>query len=302
MKKATGITFLSLFILGGLKIYSRWIYLFVIILFPFLVSWSDYVHQSMTKIAVERLPPDQLEIIEPYRYNLISTYCLIPDLSRRDTNYLPYIDSFVNSYELKDVEETSGIGQKRRLLHSADRSETNYKIYEHYTTKICKKFKTDDFEEAFKYLGTFLHFIQDTACPSHHRYGGYQRARGEPGEEDWFHSLEFFKRFMPVPEKYQDIRLHGVIDQGGFNEAQLIERIADYEPTLLGDNVDDVISAFKVRHEQMMTETDRMLIPMLQARFNEDEDKFAEYGLNAAEPSVKLAADFIFSILQICAN
>jgi hypothetical protein len=96
--------------------------------------------------------------------------------------------------------------------------------------------------------------------------------------------------------------LHGLIDEGGFSEIQLREHIGDYQPILLGNDLVAAVDIFKARHEQMMAETDKMLIPMLQARFNEDEEKFAEYGLNAAEPSVKLAADFMYTILKICSN
>ena len=51
-----------------------------------------------------------------------------------------------------------------------------------------------------------------------------------------------------------------------------------------------------------MANSDSMLIPMMQAYFNDDERSFAEYGLNAAEPAVKLAADYTYTIFQICTH
>jgi hypothetical protein len=252
----------------------------------------------MTKVAIERLPQEQLGFIGTYRSDLVSTYCLIPDLEKKDPNWSPYIDSFLSSYKLTEVPE----GRERSLLHVAYKSETNLKIYEYYTKTICEKYKSGDLQETSKYIGTFLHFIEDTSCPAHMRYGAYQRPLGEKERMPYFSSLPFFKRFMPVPEKYQNARLHGLIDEGGFSEIQLREHIGDYQPILLGNDLVAAVDIFKARHEQMMAETDKMLIPMLQARFNEDEEKFAEYGLNAAEPSVKLAADFMYTILKICSN
>jgi glycerophosphoryl diester phosphodiesterase len=102
-----------------------------------------------------------------------------------------------------------------------------------------------------------------------------------------------------VPEKYQNANMHGVIDQGGFNKDQLKERVAEYKPILLGDNLPAVISTFKVRHEQMMIESDKILINMMQAYFDDNVEKFTQYGLDAAEPSVKLAADFVYTIFNL---
>ena len=52
----------------------------------------------------------------------------------------------------------------------------------------------------------------------------------------------------------------------------------------------------------MMVETGRMLIPMMTAYFNDNEEKFRQYGISAAELSLKLAADFMYTILYISKN
>ncbi len=274
---------------------------FLLALLLFGVGWSGHVHRNMTEISIDRLPQRQREIIAPFREDLIETYCLIPDIERPDpeSKYRQYVQSFLDAHELTDIPPQSNI---RNLLHAADRAETNVKIYAYYTKTICKKLKEGETKEAMKYLGTFLHFIQDTSCPAHLRYGPFDHPRGEAERIPHFSSLHFFKRFMPVPEKYEDARLHGYIDRAGFDKEMLRSRLGDYKPQSLGENLDAVIDAFQKRHEQMMVQTDRTLIPMLQALFSENEEKFAEYGLDAAEPSVQLAADFMYTILGICAD
>ena len=271
-----------------------------VLLAPFLLSWSGYVHQYMAEIAIERLPQEQIDVMGRYREDLISIYCLIPDKERSDSIYKPYLDSFFESYMLIDIPRSI----ERNILHHADRSENNYMVYEYYTKTICEKLKEGDIEEAMKYLGTFLHFLQDTSCPAHNRFGRYQLMRGEERDllDEHFASLNYFKRFMPVPEKYKDIRFHRIIDPAGFDLVQLRERVGNYEPSLLGENLSSLINTLKVRHEEMMAESDKTLLYMLQARLNDDNEKFAKYGLDAAEPSVKLAADFMYTIMEIYTN
>ena len=166
----------------------------------------------ITEIVIERLPQKQIKIIEPYKQKLINIFCLIPDFEKKDSNSsIGICTIFLDSYDLTDVPES----RERILLHAADRAETNYKIYEYYCKIIYEKFSAEDTLEAIKYLGTFLHFIEDTGSPAHCRYCSYDYPRGEK-EEQLSHlgSLRIFKKLMFVPEKYKNTSMHGIIDQG----------------------------------------------------------------------------------------
>lgn len=270
---------------------------FLVLLSPLLISWSSPIHQAMTSVAIQLLPQAQIEVWKPYRKNFIADYCLIPDITRKDAKsaYSPYVNSFLDSHQFTDISDD----KKPLMLHLGDKEVNNIKVYTYYTNMVYEKLKGGETEEALKYLGTFLHYVQDSSCPAHFRYSSFSYPRGE-GRTPHFGSLHFFKRFMSVPEKYQDARLHSMIDKGGFDEAELSKRVARYKPQMLGNSIPALIEALQQRHEEMMATSEKMLIPMLQARFNDDEKEFANCGLNAAEPSVKLSADFMYTLLQLC--
>jgi hypothetical protein len=250
------------------------------VLLLFLGGWGGTggdTHRNITKAALDCVPQKQLEIFKPVLDDIKQTYCLIPDLARRDPNWKPYLMSDLS-------------------LHIADETQSNVKIYKYYTKTVCAKIKAGNIKEAAKYYGAFLHFTEDSLCPAHLRYG-LQRFGGQR-----LTSLEFFKRFIIVPEKYKDTNFHALIDAGGFDLAQLKKSVGDYKPVLLGKTEAEIIAAFQKRHEAAMENSSSQLIPMMQAICADDKAKTAEYGLAAATPAVKLAADYLYSILYICAQ
>lgn len=248
------------------------------VLLLFLGGWGGSggdTHRNITKAALDCVPQKQLEIFKPVLDDIKQTYCLIPDIARRDPN--------LNVYLMGDLS-----------LHIADETKSNLKIYKYYTKTIIAKIKAGDIKEAAKYYGAFLHFTEDSLCPAHLRYG-LQKVDGEK-----LTRLEFFKRFIIVPEKYKKVNFHGLIDDGGFDLAQLKKAVGDYKPVLLGRTEGEIITAFQRRHEAAMENSSSQLIPMMQAICADDKAKTAEYGLAAAVPAVKLAADYLYSILYIC--
>lgn len=249
-------------------------------LLPFLGGWGGpggETHRNITRAALDCVPQQQLEILKPSLDDIKKTYCLIPDLSRRDPNWKPYL--------MGDLS-----------LHIADTSESNVKIYKYYTKTIIAKIKAGNIKEAAKYYGAFLHFTEDSLCPAHLRYG-LQKVNGEK-----LSRLEFFKRFIIVPAKYKDTNFHTLIDAGGFDLEQLKKSVGDYKPSLLGKTEAEIVAEFQKRHEAAMENSSSQLIPMMQAICADDKEKTAEYGLAAATPAVKLAADYLYSILYICAQ
>lgn len=256
------------------------IVLFLSVLLPLLGGWGGadgQTHRNITKAVLNCVPQKQLDIFKPVLDDITQTYCLIPDLARRDPNWKPYL--------MGDLS-----------LHIADKTESNIKIYKYYTKTVCAKIKAGNIKDAAKYYGAFLHFTEDSLCPAHLRYG-LQKVDGEK-----LTRLEFFKRFIIVPEKYKKTNFHGLIDDGGFDLAQLEKSVGDYKPVLLGKTEAEIIAAFQKRHEAAMENSSSQLIPMMQAICADDREKTAEYGLAAATPAVKLAADYLYSILYICAE
>jgi hypothetical protein len=247
------------------------------ILIPFLAGWGGDAHRNISQAALERVPQKQLDMFKPALDDIKNTYCLIPDLARKDAKWKPYL--------MGDLS-----------LHIGDTTESNVKVYKYFTKTVCAKIKAGDIKEAAKYYGAFLHFTEDSLCPAHLRYG----LQIVHGEKNKLSSLEFFKRFIYVPEKYKNENFHHLIDKGGFDLEQLKKTVGDYKPVLLGKNEAEIVAAFQTRHEAAMVNSSSQLIPMMQAICADDTEKTAEYGLAAATPAAKLAADYLYSILYIC--
>jgi len=123
---------------------KRFFVLYCTALLPFLGGWGGpggETHRNITRAALDRVPQQQLEILKPALDDIKNTYCLIPDLARRDPNWKPYL--------MGDLS-----------LHIADTSESNVKIYKYYTKTVIAKIKAGNNNEGARFcILRKIHFV-----------------------------------------------------------------------------------------------------------------------------------------------
>lgn len=240
-------------------------------------------HHMISEAAVERLPAWQLELVKDQVKPFVGRYCLFPDVAGAD-DAKPYI--------MPD--------EKNKLrLHIPDTMESNQGVFEYYVPRVLQAFRDGKNDEAMKQFGSMTHFIEDSCCPGHVRFGMEELPKGTPAMT----YLQFFTKYMDMPPDKAGKSLHMVIDggyEGTFSMAQIKKAMETYKPRLLGAGEGEIIFHLTQRHEQMHTQAAKQLIPMLQAYGKGDKAAFATAGLAAARPGAELVADLLYSL--ICAG
>ena len=176
---------------------------------PVLFAWGP-MHATITEGAFNALPQWQQELMAKQRQKLIEFDCILPDLVRapayRKTmgrfGVLPNGDSFT---------------------HEPHSRHHNVFQMQHYFDKAVECIRNNDLDEASRYAGCLLHFLEDCGSPAH----------SMPGDNQ--HGL--MKDLLAVPEEYKDLPLHGLIEGGS-----LKIDLAGYRPQLLGTTSQEAIS------------------------------------------------------------
>lgn len=243
-------------------------------------------HRYFSEVAIDSLPQWQQDIVAAETDDFIKTYCIIPDLVRK-----PALKPLWSPYLMDDV-----------YLHYAISTEHNYRVYEHYFNIVSKQFAAGEIQEAMRHAGAFSHFLQDSTCPCHFRYAAQTRFYDEKFKTPSFVGSNPFKDLMFVPEKYQYISLHKVVDSGGFDLEQLRQAYGAYKPRLLGKTIAEAIFNLDLEHESYMEESAKCMIPMLTAYCADDLEGYGRYGLRAGILSARLTADYLYTVLCISSD
>lgn len=264
---------------------------------PHLQAWNAVNHRGLTRTIVEALPPQERALLGKGEADLLQKYCLIPDTVRADKTspYLRYVTDLVEKTDFDDIP----LEKRQSLLHVADRRMHNAKLYAFYTTHVLDALKRGDGEEASIYLGTFLHFLEDSICPAHLRFGGLDTSRTDAKDGQSLTSLAFFKRFIAFPKAMEKEPLHKRIDRCEMALARLKEGRAGWTPRQLGTTRAAFLEAFAPHHEAAMASVDRLLLPLLQALAAGD-DKLADaLGEKAGLIGVCMAADYCHTLFAL---
>jgi hypothetical protein len=107
---------------------------------------------------------------------------------------------------------------------------------------------------------------------------------------------------MPVPEKYEHIEFHGIIDNGGFNIEQLRDTVGNYKPKLLGADVNEAIFNISMEYENFVDDAGHYLVPMVSAFLEDNNQLRIQYATAAAAISTRLTADAIYTLFCVAAN
>ena len=234
-------------------------------------------HHTISQLVTERLPAWQQELIKGQTKSYIGRYCLYPDMASAE-DAKPYI--------MPDA----GI-----RLHIPDAREKNTAIIAFYLPRVVDAFAANDVEQAMRWFGALTHYLEDSSCPGHIRYG--MTAIPEKGIPTTY--LSFVAGLMPMPDELRAKNLHTVIDGGGFTHAQLKAAVGDRPPLLLATSVEELTFTLAERHEQALVQAPQHLIPMLTAFAKEDKVAFGAAGAQAATLAVNMVSDALYTAICI---
>lgn len=243
-------------------------------------AWGD-PHRTIAAAAVSTLPQWQQELIKDEIKDYTYTYCLYPDSSPSDPVTMPYV--------MKDM----GI-----RMHIPKSRPENQEILDYYIPLVAGKLKAGNIQEAMRQFGSLTHYIEDSSCPGHVRYGD----SAVPADSTYFLMMEFFKQYMDVPPEKVNAQLHGVLDgayAGCFTREQIVKSMEGYKPVLLGATIEEALFHLGQRHEDMHVASAKHLIPLLQAYFKDDKETFNKHILAAGQGSAKLVADTLYTLICI---
>ena len=229
-------------------------------------AWGP-MHASITEAAFDALPDWERSVFSAQRERLIEFDCMIPDYARAASNraklgkyaVLPNGDPFT---------------------HEPHSHQHNYEQMLHYVTQAVEKLRAGDADEASRYAGCLLHFIEDCGSPAH----------SIPGDNQ--HGL--MKDLIAVPEAYRDRPLHGLIEDG-----QLKLDLAGYTPRLLGTTPEEATFHLVERLHFAIRNARSQVIPILQGVFAGDQNAMDAGRRKAATVDAQVAADALHTIVSI---
>ncbi|MBT4821759.1 MAG: hypothetical protein HON70_38995 [Lentisphaerae bacterium] len=216
-------------------------------------------------------------MIESQISPFVGRYCLYPDVAGAK-DAAPYI-----------------MPKAGLRLHIMDSREKNEEVFEFYIPRVLKAFQENQIEEGMRWFGALAHYLEDSSCPCHIPFGNTEVPKGAMP----LVHLEFFERFMPVPERLEEGNFHTRIDAGGFTLNELKAAMEGYRPILLGTSAAELVFNLGERQYRMNRECVRHLIPMMMALCHDQRKEFGAEGLQAATEGTKLVADTLYSLLMV---
>ena len=232
-------------------------------------AWGP-MHSSITEAAFDALPEWERGVLAEQRARLIEYDCMIPDLARAASNraklgkyaVLPNGDPFT---------------------HEPHSRQHNYDQMLHYVTQAAEQIRAGNADEASRYAGCLLHFLEDCGSPAH----------SIPGDNQ--HGL--MKDLIAVPEAFRDRPLHGLIEDG-----QLRLDLAGYKPRLLGTTPEEATFHLVERLHFAVRNARSQVIPILQGVFAKDQPAMDAGRRKAATVDAQISADALHTILCIGKN
>ena len=232
-------------------------------------AWGP-MHSSITEAAFDALPEWERAVLAEQRARLIEYDCMIPDYARAASNraklgkyaVLPNGDPFT---------------------HEPHSHRHNYEQMLHYVTQAVEQIRAGNADEASRYAGCLLHFLEDCGSPAH----------SIPGDNQ--HGL--MKDLIAVPEAFRDRPLHGLIEDG-----QLKLDLAGYQPRLLGTTPEEATFHLVERLHCAIRNARSQVIPILQGVFANDQPSMDAGRRKAAIMDAQISADALHTILCIGKN
>jgi hypothetical protein len=232
-----------------------------------LLAWGA-MHGSITRGALDVLPAWQQELLADQRSALISLYCLIPDLAQAEANKKEFGPLVVLPN-----------GNIFSHLPFKTRDKNAYQI-KYYFDKVVETVQANDLDQAARWAGCLLHFLEDSGSPAH----------SMPGDNQ----MGLMKDLLPTPEAFQNRPLHGLIEEG-----KLSIDIAGYRPQLLGTTSEEAVMNLIERYNAMVRNARSQVIPILQGVYRGAQNEIDAGQLRAATMDAYVVADALYTMLCI---
>lgn len=232
-------------------------------------AWGP-MHHSITEAAFDSLPEWQRTLFAAQRENMIEFDCLIPDLMRAPANR-------------KTLGKFLTLPNGDPFTHEPHSRHHNYDQVLHYLSQAIAQLRAGDLDDASRWAGCVLHFIEDCGSPAH----------TVPGDNQ--HGM--MKDFLEVPEQFRDRPLHSLIESG-----QLKLDLAGYRPRLLGTTAPEAASNLIERINFAIRNARGQVIPILQGVFKDDQPAIDAGRRKAATVDAQVSADMLYTLLCIAKN
>lgn len=234
---------------------------------PQAQAWGA-MHGSITQSALSVLPEWEQKLLAAQSRGLIDLYCMIPDLAqapvhKKDfTRYvvLPNGDLFCH-------------------LPFKTRDKTAYQI-QYYFNRVVETLREDDLEQAARWAGCLLHYLEDSGSPAHTMPGDNQ--------------MGLMQDLLQVPEAFKNRAMHGLIEEG-----KLWVNISGYKPQLLGTTVEEGVFNLIERYNAMVRNARAQVIPILQGVHAGDQEAINAGQMRAARMDAEVVADALHTMLCV---
>jgi hypothetical protein len=225
------------------------------------------MHHSITEAAYDALPEWQRTMLSAQREKMIEFDCLIPDLMRAAANR-------------KTLAKFLTLPNGDPFTHEPHSRHHNFDQILHYFSQAVDQVRAGDLDDASRWAGCVLHFIEDCGSPAH----------TIPGDNQ--HGL--MKDLLPVPEAFRDRPLHSLIEGG-----QLKLDLAGYHPRLLGTTAPEAANNLVERINFAIRNARGQIIPILQGVFQNDQAAIDAGRRRAATVDAQVSADMLYTLLCI---
>jgi hypothetical protein len=231
------------------------------------LAWGA-MHGTITEAALDVLPAWQQELLAAQRDALITLDCLIPDLARAPANK-KLLGPFV---VLPNGDLFSHLPFKTR--------DENARQIKYYFDKTIETVRANDLDNAARWAGCLLHFLEDSGSPAHTMPGDNQ--------------MGLMKDLLPTPDAFRNLPLHSLIEEG-----KLPIKIAGYRPQLLGTTSEEAVMNLIERYNAMVRNARSQIIPIVQGVYHGAQDEIDAGQLRAATMDAQVAADALYTMLCI---
>lgn len=241
------------------------------LLLPFTSAhcWSEGPHKTITRAAIQVLPPWQQELLGEEGDRLGGGYCLIPDQV--------YSDKENARFAMR--EDKPGEVYLQNLHLPAQQAE-NLETLRYFMTRAVEALRSGKTGDAARYMGTICHQLEDYGSPSH----------TVPGDN----MFTLLQQFLPPSEAMKDKLLHSPIESGEWELS-----ISDHQPALLGLTVEEASWRLMHRLHEAVINARSTTIPIIQALYAEDPESVTTHQLKAATEDAKVVADALYTIISL---
>ena len=233
------------------------------------MAWHDPVHELITRVALQSLPPFMRQLWAKESSNLATRYCLYPDIYH---NAEP-----AEKARMKVFCEVGG-----RSIHNVTwKRDEDIQSLEYLLRNVAEKIRSGDSAAAAQFAGTLAHIVEDSTCPAHAL---------TPLDSP----LNLMRELLPPPPGKQDIELYTVIERSSpsFNlDSRPPRTVGETVPQAAAALLDRIYSAIRVNRAG--------LIQLVQSAYADDRPAMDRFRLKAATAGAEILADAYYTAFPL---